>query len=213
MCLSMCTLVFLVTGAGLPQTPTDFPNDEMTAEGSSGVVPRYAYEEKTDPLTDEVTRTLHVGLSVERIDQGLLGAAVHAEFLMLVHVSQPKGPSHFALGLLRTSDKPLGNMFMPKYVFVYRPEGAAAMELPAETDVDMSKLGVFQETVVAEITIDKLLGLLTSPLLRVRGDESSKDLSLSDTDKQAILWFVEKKLPDGPQAVAVLRGRLPSDAK
>jgi len=197
---------YCVVAQGLPETPAELPEDR--APGGTPA-PRYDYTEKKDPLTDEISRKLLVVFSVAQEDRGFLDPALQLESLMILHQTVKNGDIQLSISLLRSSDETLGSLFFPSSKFIYRPKGQEAVTVePMAHNIEMTSLGEYTESVTVLMSLEQLVELLASPLLRFTGNEHSKDYELTETDKKAVLWFVESKVPGGKEAVLSVRERL-----
>lgn len=208
----MCLLTYIVYFAqGLPETPAELPKDTITAKGQGIQIqrPRYEYSEKKDPLTYELTWQLLILFSLTQVDRGFLDPEIYIESLA-VHYAKPTSDNpQLAIALVRISDKPLGSLFLPSYEVRYRPKGEEVVSGEVTNhDIEMQSLGVYREMIGVSMSPEQLVELLTSPLVRLTGNKGSKDYELTETDKKAVLWFVENNVPRGKKVVSAVRERL-----
>lgn len=195
----------LALSDNLPSIPYTLPNGLTKVENIGHSVPRYEFSESKDELTDDLVYTLHIFLRAEAHNRGPLGTFVSRELLGFHYARKEKGGDVFVISLRLGTDEPLANLFLPKHELIYRPEGKDTISISnahSEVEMDREQLGMFEETAVFSFTLEQMVELLTSPIIRLKGNEGRmKDFRLNETDKEAILWFVVK-VPGGREAIS-----------
>jgi len=195
----------------LPETPTSLPLAFLTLEGQrGGTIPRYRYSEETDELTDAITKSLSIFIWGKTDDHTFLTSQISFEGFHLQCRLQENRFNKLDFSVARLTDKPLANFFLAKYKLTYRPKGKKAQDLETLGSVKMTGLGTFIEVPLFRLSPEQIIHMLTSPLLRLEGNEEpAKDYRLIADDKRAILWFVETKVPGGKEVIDSFRTQIP----